>query len=90
MFGYKKRIEKRIKDLEHQAKVVKLRQDNFRSELNCLKGKHDYELKEVGVGLGEKKMGDFGGIWTRYDKYRPAKVCKHCTDTINFEEVKED
>ncbi len=93
MFGYKKRI----KDLETKVTrqgydIISLtkERDRLNAKFNCFKGNHKYELNNVGVGEGVERRDEFGSRWTHYDKYHPAKVCKHCDDTINLEEVKED
>jgi len=89
MFGW----NKRLKDLEVYLSVTNknlaYRCDKLQSQLNCQKGKHEYELKNVGVGEGVTRWGEFGSSWTHYDKYRPAKVCKYCDDTINLKEEKD-
>ncbi len=84
-------IFKRLKKLEKEVASLSLSRDSLISENNklrakfrCLDGKHEHEFKEVGVGVGTHRRGEFGSSWTHYDEYRPVKACKHCDNTINL------
>ena len=93
MFGYGKRIKElefNVIDQNRQNESLREQLRSIKAEIECQKGKHNYELKHVGVGLGVERRGDVGSKWTHYDEYRPAKVCEHYEDTVNLKEADND
>jgi hypothetical protein len=90
MFKYKKRIEALERKADVTNENLAYRCDKLQAQIHCQKGKHKYEFKEVGVGIGTEMRGEFGSRWIDYAEYRPAKVCKHCSNTINLKEEQDN
>ena len=82
MFGYKKRIKALERGVLYLERCdLDARIDLLDARIDCVQGDHDYELKQVIIGIDN-------GCGCPPDT-RPAKVCKHCDKTINLTEVKE-
>jgi len=56
MFGYKKRIKDLETKVRRQGYDIIYLTNRLNAKINCLQDRHEYELKDVGVGVGSAKV----------------------------------